>query len=324
MSRSTSRSSSVSDLLSDSSSSHSSDSNSSDGKDSRSGDSNTDRSEDDNTYSGSENSDFEHKDGNYEIDSNTFFRHLTNNCNLTLDSYDKSSDDKVYRIRKKCAEYEKLVDKLIKQLKLLKKKQKGKESTKEKMRYESNKKKVLRKKKKVEHKLRLYQERIKSIKSNKIRQRHVKEKDCKYNFEDYLSHKQLSNSNMCENNFQQNYAGSSAGNIKIPYPVLNDSRDQKTILSILKNKQDHLNGMLDQTLNTLKNIEHENKSHEDFEARRNRLKNLEENIKVQLTRLTRQIDFINYGLEVSKISKILENPNEDNQVYQNFYKFENI
>lgn len=189
------------------------------------------------------------------------------------------------------------------------------------MRYESNKKKVLRKKKKVEHKLRLYQERISSIRNNKKRQRHVKEKDSRYNFEDYLNQKQISNSSQrstCENSFQQNYAGSSAGNVKIPYPVLNDSRDQKTILSILKNKQDHLNGMLDQTLNTLKNIENENKSHGDFEARRNRLKNLEENIKVQLTRLTRQIDFINYGLEVSKISKILENPNEDNQVYHIF------
>jgi hypothetical protein len=186
------------------------------------------------------------------------------------------------------------------------------------MRYEANKKKLLRKKKKIEHKLEIYQERMSLIKSSKKKQRqskeHFKEKEMKYSLEDF-DQKEDNQRGIYENVYQQNYPISSAGNIKIPYPVLNDSRDQKTILGILKNKQAHLNGMLEQTLTTLKNIENESesKNHEDSEARKNRLKNLEDNIKVQLTRLTRQIDFINYGIEVSKLSKLVEKLDDDDR-----------
>ena len=114
---------------------------------------------------------------------------------------------------------------------------------------------------------------------------------------------------------QSNNLASGTGNMKLPYPVLNDKRDQKIILDILKSKQVHLNGMLAQTLETMRNIDMNkgNPNYEDQKARHSRLRNLEENIKVQLTRMSRQIDFINFNLEIHKITRSVRRL-EENQV----------
>jgi len=117
------------------------------------------------------------------------------------------------------------------------------------------------------------------------------------------SSNQAFDANFFEAKTTEENASAYAGlHLKLPYPVLNETRDYKDILKVLENKQLNLNTMLKQTLQSLNNLHTTILNKEDIENRKVRLKNLEENIKVQLTRLVRQIDFINYKLEISKLA----------------------
>lgn len=101
----------------------------------------------------------------------------------------------------------------------------------------------------------------------------------------------------------------------------------QTIKSILKEKQRSLNEMFEKTLATLKRLErrkagggngssenedddedseNERLSPEELEKKRTRLRNLHENIKLQLQRLNYQIDYVKVNLEMSELRRILE------------------
>ncbi len=104
-----------------------------------------------------------------------------------------------------------------------------------------------------------------------------------------------------------------AGLAKLPYPVLNDKRDMNTILSILKEKQRNLNEMLEQTEQKLNDLSSDDEAESDQQqqgvestsTKRARLRNLNENIKKQLLRLNRQIDYIKMSLRISKLKRML-------------------
>lgn len=233
--------------------------------------------------------------------------------------------EKILLLTQKCSGYSGEITKTIKQLKVLKKKKQMCSSNKEKLRYELHKKKLFKKKRKLENKLKVYQHRLDSLKrsAKKHSSQKNREKAGKYN-----------NLNQMDNNYseeimhQSNNLASGTGNMKLPYPVLNDKRDQKIILDILKSKQVHLNGMLAQTLETMRNIDMNkgNPNYEDQKARHSRLRNLEENIKVQLTRMSRQIDFINFNLEIHKITRSVRRleENQDSDEDESNHNFEKI
>ena len=94
---------------------------------------------------------------------------------------------------------------------------------------------------------------------------------------------------------------------KLPYPVLNDKREMSLIKNILREKQRGLTEMYEKTLASL-NASDESEAGEDNddgEQKRTRLRNLHENIKLQLTRLNRQIDYVKVNLEVDELSRIV-------------------
>ena len=113
-----------------------------------------------------------------------------------------------------------------------------------------------------------------------------------------------SNANSIENSKLNN-------KVKLPYPVLNDKRDKNTVLNILQEKQVHLEEMLNQTLNTLKNLEDENidgiqNINEEINIKFKRLKSLEANIKIQLARLKKQIEYIKLSIELVRVNQKIE------------------
>lgn len=207
----------------------------------------------------------------------------------------------------------------MKQLKANKRKKSICTSAKDKLRYDMIKKKHLKRKRKLEKKYSAYKGQINALKSEKYKNEskysyseHEERHFNKSSIDNYQNYEEKGHLNRLQSHESMHIkpSGSGDGNLKIPYPILNDKRDLKTIMSILKDKQVHLNQMLEQTLSTLDNLEHERNSsktnRDDLESRFTRLKHLEENIKVQLTRLTRQIDYINYSLDINKIKKILK------------------
>jgi nucleolin len=135
-------------------------------------------------------------------------------------------------------------------------------------------------------------------KSSKSRrsQHHDSEGHAENNRERSPAHDDNSQSNAAT----QPSGGASAGAVKLPYPVLNDKRDMAVIKGILKEKQRGLNEMFEKTLATLNRLDNANGSDsendqldpEEREQKRVRLKNLHENIKLQLTRLNKQIDYV--------------------------------
>lgn len=77
-----------------------------------------------------------------------------------------------------------------------------------------------------------------------------------------------------------------------------------------KEKQANLNNMLEQAESTLDELESEasgggDVDPEEIESKRVRIKNLHESIKIQLTRLERQIDYIKVTLEMRRLKKQL-------------------
>jgi hypothetical protein len=98
--------------------------------------------------------------------------------------------------------------------------------------------------------------------------------------------------------------------VKLPYPVLNDKRDKNIIIDILLDKKVNLEGMLEQTLRTFQNLgkdsNERNQFDEEKEIKARRLKSLEENIRMQLTRLKKQIDYISWSIDLDKIKKKIE------------------
>ncbi len=98
--------------------------------------------------------------------------------------------------------------------------------------------------------------------------------------------------------------------VKLPYPVLNDKRDKNIIIDILLDKKVNLEGMLEQTLRTFQNLgkdsNERNQFDEEKEIKARRLKSLEENIRMQLTRLKKQIDYISWSIDLDKINKKIE------------------
>ena len=226
---------------------------------------------------------------------------------------------KINKIKKKCIECINEIKKCLKQLKANKRKKSLCTSTKDKLRYDLIKKKYIKRKRKLEKKYSAYKCQINSLKSEKYKNEskfsnseHEDRHFIKSSVENYQNFDEKGHINrlqMNEENMQMKHHGSGDGSLKIPYPILNDKRDLKTIMLILKEKQVNLNQMLDQTLSTLDNLERERNSkinRDDLDSRFTRLQHLEENIKVQLTRLTRQIDYINYSLDINKTKKILK------------------
>lgn len=72
--------------------------------------------------------------------------------------------------------------------------------------------------------------------------------------------------------------------------------------------------MLEQTESTLDELDSavvDNEELEEVETKRLRLKNLHESIKIQLTRLERQIDYIKVNIEMRRIEKQLNELDED-------------
>ena len=208
-----------------------------------------------------------------------------------------------------------------------KKKQASCSTSKEKARCDLVKKKHLKRKKKLEKKYAAYKSRLVGLMTRQSQNsesseaaKHRRHKDAsarhRKHQERRSKHHRASatkerstrrlHTKLDEVN-EETPSGTGAANQKMPYPVLNDKRELKVILNILKEKQNHLNEMLEQTLATLESLKQEKNTatQEDIEAKHTRLKNLEENIKVQLTRLNRQIDYINFSLDIAKIKKML-------------------
>lgn len=123
-------------------------------------------------------------------------------------------------------------------------------------------------------------------------------------------------SSTVESKSKQQKAAAAAA-VKLPYPVLNDKRDKAQILTILKEKQANLNDMLDQTESTLDQLDadgaEETGDGEEVETKRVRLRNLHESIKIQLTRLERQIDYIKVNLEMRRVNKQLGELDEEDE-----------
>ena len=98
--------------------------------------------------------------------------------------------------------------------------------------------------------------------------------------------------------------------VKLPYPVLNDKRDKNIIIDILLDKKVNLEEMLEQTLRTFHNLGKDtndrNQYDDEKEVKARRLKSLEENIRTQLTRLDKQIDFIKWSIDLDKVNKKIE------------------
>ena len=234
----------------------------------------------------------------------------------------------INKLRRKCAECELEIKRSTKQLKVNKKKQANCSTSKEKARCDLVKKKHLKRKKKLEKKYAAYKSRLvglmsrqsqnsESTEAAKHRARH-KEASARHRKHQERRGKHHRASAIKERSTRRLHTkldeaneeaptGTGTANQKMPYPVLNDKRELKVILNILKEKQNHLNEMLEQTLATLESLKQEKNTanQEDIEAKHTRLKNLEENIKVQLTRLNRQIDYINFSLDIAKIKKML-------------------
>jgi len=188
-------------------------------------------------------------------------------------------------------------------------------STRERERCDVNRKKILAKKNLLESKLDSYENRLES-KANKYEGNNLqKSQKSTINVFEVSHHCNINQNSTTENidlkKFEykdttyEAFSGNAGSNLKLPYPVLNDTRDYDTILSVLREKHSSLNTMLYQTLRTLENIQINTKNKQDLNCRKIRLKNLEENIKVQLTRLNRQIDFINFNVEISKLKAII-------------------
>lgn len=90
--------------------------------------------------------------------------------------------------------------------------------------------------------------------------------------------------------------------IKLPYPVLNDKRDMNVIFEILKEKHQNLSAMYEKTCASLQNQIDD----KEAEAKRAKIKNLQENIKLQLSRLNRQIEYVKLNIEIQKLSKCFD------------------
>lgn len=167
------------------------------------------------------------------------------------------------------------------------------------------KRKVLKKKKyMLEKKLSLYKDKLQKMladtaaaaSASSVRDRSIQRDQ--QNVEETRSFKK----SMEKSNVRSSGGSEAAVNPKkMPYPVLNDKRDINTIFNILKDKQVHLEQMLEQTLYTLNN--HNEPTNRDKFLR---LQNLEENIRLQLSRLMRQIDYIKWSIDLRKFEKILE------------------
>lgn len=103
---------------------------------------------------------------------------------------------------------------------------------------------------------------------------------------------------------QHNPSKGEVKNAKLPYPVLNDKRDLKTILNILTEKEEDLN----------KKINNTKKSHKETPKtepqKRESLKALYINLKVQLQKIEKQLDYVNVSLKIKKIEKQRKDRNE--------------
>jgi hypothetical protein len=114
------------------------------------------------------------------------------------------------------------------------------------------------------------------------------------------------NTSSNQNSINNNSTTSSSGqNLKLPYPVLNDKRELSIIQSILSEKQRHLNEMLEQTMIKLTKYQNDSQTNDQHEQQQRlfRLKQLEDNIKMQLNRLNRQLDYVKFSLELARMTK---------------------
>jgi hypothetical protein len=210
--------------------------------------------------------------------------------------------DQIKQCKKKCHTYEKKVKKLSKELKA--KKSMGKQP--------SNK--HLKLKKKLESKYFSYKSRLSTLST---KHNMLLNKEANINKKNKLGKKSFNNNNQnsisspSSNNQQQQQTQV----VKLPYPVLNDKRDMSQILTILKEKQRNLNEMFEKTRQTLKKLESGGRDSDDYdetdskvelEQKQSRIRTVHENIKQQLTRLNRQIDYVKCNLEIAKLNKILE------------------
>jgi translation initiation factor 4G len=314
VSESSNDSSSVSDLLSDSSDSQSS--NDSDDDNSSQGErgavaaassSLSDEQSDDDSNSESE-LEKKSKVKSLDLEDGEINETTTKPAEKSISLNESSEEvrDKISRLRKKCKEYQTELKKCNKNLKLIKKKLKKSDqlTSKQKKKLDIDKKKNNNRKKKLEESYTNYKSKLAdllsrySVKENTSNNLKQSRSQDHHRHNNNKEEKSPNNTNSTTNTTTQNQA------IKLPYPVLNDKRDPKLILNILNEKEKNLNQMLEQTLKTIENFGEVSKiNNEETKTKRFKLKQLEENIRVQLTRLNRQIEFINLNLEVTKLKK---------------------
>ena len=212
-------------------------------------------------------------------------------------------------MKKKCKSYEKKLKKLSKELKA--KKSMGKTPSS----------KHLKLKKKLENKYVTYKKRLSALAQRHVSMQNASEKH--KHRKSSSSSKKTKKTATKEMSQQQQQQNVTTPILKLPYPVLNDKRDMTAIKQILKEKQRSLNEMFEKTRVTLHNLdsnetavdqENEHLTLEEKEQKRMRLRNLHENIKLQLSRLNRQIDYVKVNLELVELRRILEREEREHEV----------
>ena len=98
--------------------------------------------------------------------------------------------------------------------------------------------------------------------------------------------------------------------LKFPYPVLNDKRDFKTILSILEAKEKELSKKMKHTKINYKKTEDNKK--------KDKLKVLYKTIKSQLPKIEKQIEYVKINIKIKKIEKLREKKKEKSYKKEQF------